>query len=70
MKLHVNQAAHNQHFHDVISSNFPNQFTDWKITVLFYITIHSLKALAAQRKIDIGTTHFDIELSVNPDRPN
>jgi hypothetical protein len=70
MKHHLNQAAHNQNFHNVICSNFKVQFHDWKITILFYVAIHYLKALAASKKIDIGTTHFDIELSVNPDRPN
>ena len=68
MQKHLDQAAHNQIFHDPIDGNFSEQFHDWKITVLFYVAIHYLKALAAKRKINIGETHYEIELTVNPDR--
>lgn len=68
MQHHIDQATHNQQFHDCIETQFSGKFYDWKITVLFYIAIHYLKALAAQRKIDIGQTHYDIEHNVNPDR--
>ncbi|MHB8261752.1 MAG: HEPN domain-containing protein [Bacteroidia bacterium] len=70
MHQHLKQALHNQTFHDCIESNFTNQFYDWKITVLFYVAIHYLKALATKKKIDIGETHYEIESSVNPDRNN
>jgi hypothetical protein len=70
MQQHLEQAAHNKSFHDLIESNFSEQFYDWKITVLFYIAIHYLKALASKRNIDIGETHYEIEQNVNPDRPN
>lgn len=70
MQQHLDQAAHNQKFHDTICSNFNEQFHDWKITVLFYVAIHYLKALAASRNISIGETHYEIEQSVNPDRVN
>ena len=70
MQQYLDQAAHNQNFHNCIESNFNGQFHDWKITVLFYIAIHYLKALAASRGVDIGETHYEIEQSVNPDRQN
>lgn len=70
MQKHLDQATHNQNFHDCIDTQFQGQFYDWKITAIFYIAIHCLKALAASRNIDIGETHFDIEHSVNPDRSN
>ncbi|MCC5916437.1 MAG: HEPN domain-containing protein [Cryomorphaceae bacterium] len=50
--------------------NFSEKFYDWKITTLFYIAIHYLKALAAKRGIDIGQTHFEIEQNVNPRKDN
>lgn len=68
MQQHIDQASHNQKFHDSIDTQFGGQFYDWKITVLFYVAIHYLKALASQRGIDIGETHYEIEQSVNPDR--
>jgi hypothetical protein len=70
MQQHLKQATHNQEFHDKIVDDFSEQFYDWKITVLFYVAIHYLKALAAKRNINIGETHYEIEQSVNPDRGN
>ena len=67
---HIPQAQHNQLFYNHIQSEFPIQFGDWKITVLFYIAIHYLQALADHRGIDIGCTHYDIEKNVNPNLPN
>lgn len=68
MQQHIDQASHNKKFHDSIDTQFGSQFYDWKITVLFYVAIHYLKALASQKGIDIGETHYEIEQSVNPDR--
>lgn len=70
MQQHIEQAVHNQDFHDCIEHQFSTKFFDWKITALFYIALHYLKALAAHRSIDIGQTHQDIEKNVNPDRHN
>lgn len=70
MQNHLTQASHNRQFHQCIDAEFNEQFYDWKITVLFYVAIHWLKALAAKKKIDIGETHYDIEQNVNPDRHN
>ena len=68
MHQHLEQANHNKNFHDCIETQFAGQFYDWKITVLFYVAIHYLKALADSKGVDIGETHFDIEHNVNPDR--
>lgn len=68
MQHHIDQANHNQDFHSSIETNFVGKFHDWKITVLFYTALHYLKALACQRGIDIGETHYEVENNVNPDR--
>ncbi len=68
MQNHILQAKHNEKFHDCICTEFPDRFFDWKITVLFYQAIHYLKTLAAQKGIDIGDTHYEIERNINPDR--
>ena len=70
MKQYLDQALHNKEFHDCIEKSFIEKFFDWKITALFYVAIHYLKALSAKRKINIGETHIEIEQCVNPDRPN
>ena len=68
MQKNINQAEHNQDFHKCIVDKFEDSFFDWKITVLFYIAIHYLKALAEKRGENIGDTHIEIDRSVNPDR--
>lgn len=64
MNSHLLQAKHNENFHDFIANE--EGYYDWKITILFYVSIHYLKALAIKRKANIGFTHYDIEKSVNP----
>jgi hypothetical protein len=66
MKKHIEQACHNENFHNSISEHFSNDYYDWKITVLFYVAIHYLKALAEQKRIKIGETHYEIENNINP----
>lgn len=70
MQEHIDQAKHNQTFHDCIQKEFESRFFDWKITSLFYIALHCLKALASKKGIEIGQTHQDIERNVNPERNN
>ncbi|RYM32099.1 hypothetical protein ERX46_15565 [Brumimicrobium glaciale] len=70
MDRYLNQANHNEEFHNCICENSPDKFYDWKITSLFYTAIHYLKALALKRDINIGQTHHEIELNINPDRNN
>ena len=70
MQPFLDQATHNQAFHDAIEATFVGKFSDWKDTVLFYVAIHWMKGLAAARGIQIGFTHPEIEQSVNPDRHN
>ncbi len=46
----VMHANHNDVFHTSICKNFPDTYYDWKLTCLFYVAIHYLKALAKKRK--------------------
>jgi hypothetical protein len=68
MQTSLNQAAHNQEFHDSIHATFHGKYCDWKNTSLFYVAIHLMKGLAMLRGIDIGSSHQEIEKNVNPDR--
>src|SRR6476619_3990067 len=53
----LNQARHNEDFHNSLCREFEHSFFDWKITCLFYISIHYLKALAVKRNKYIGSHH-------------
>ena len=64
----LEQARQNKDFLTCIETNYPDQFFDWKVTVIFYISIHLLKSLAKQRNVEIGHTHHDIANSLNPRR--
>lgn len=70
MQKHIDQANHNVEFHNCINSNFQDKFTDWKITVLFYVAIHLIKALAAKNNKAIGSSHKEINANINPTNPN
>lgn len=64
--IYVDQANHNRRFHDCIAENFPDDYFDWRITVLFYIANHYLNALAAKTNRNIGSTHEENARQVNP----
>ncbi len=70
MKRFLDQAEHNKKFHKCICDEFPDIFFDWKITAVFYISIHYLKALGANRRHDFGETHREIRKNVCPYEPN
>ncbi len=70
MNQHLLQVKHNERFHQSIETQFADQFYDWKVTVLFYVAIHCLQTLAAQKGINIGNSHYEIENNINPDRHN
>lgn len=63
---HINQFQHNLEFHDGICKTYPDNFYDWKITLIFYCSYHLVKALAAHRNVDIGDTHSKILWNLNP----
>jgi len=74
MNEFVNHANHNHEFHDRICSLYSDHFYDWKITCLFYIAIHYLKALADHRGKNIGVYHYEINRNIksgthNPTMP-
>ncbi|WP_346319755.1 hypothetical protein [Chitinophaga sp. YIM B06452] len=68
MEPHINQANHNLQLHAILCERYSTQYFDWKITILFYVALHLLKALAKRKNIKIGQTHSDIESNCNPRR--
>ena len=44
MQKHINQAEHNYTFFEQINDDNPEDFFDWKITVLFYSALHYITA--------------------------
>jgi hypothetical protein len=57
-------ANHNHLFYDGICTQYPDTYFDWKITILFYVAFHYLKALAKHRKKEIGQHHVEINRNI------
>mgnify|MGYP006281292465 CR=1 FL=1 len=65
-KAHYNLAVHNYRFFCQVHEKLPDIFYDWKITVLFYSSVHLLRALMAQRDVDVGDNHEALKRAINP----
>lgn len=54
------KAHYNSEFLEKIKQDFPNDFYDWKTTVVFYIAYHLIKGIAEIGMDDAGETHRDV----------
>ena len=70
MTKHLEQVKHNENFHSSLCSSYSEHYFDWKITCLFYISLHLLKALAHHWGVDPGDRHTIILRNMNPKMPN
>lgn len=69
MKSHLERAKANEHFLAFIDSNGGDEFLEWKMTVLFYASLHYLKAYLKFKKAPSGNSHKDIDSIINPSNP-
>lgn len=53
MKDYLKKAKHNEQFLAALEKAFPNDFSDWKIVVIFYIAVHYIDAYFASNGIRI-----------------
>ncbi|MGB0428993.1 MAG: hypothetical protein ACPGLV_00870 [Bacteroidia bacterium] len=56
---HLNQAQHNHNFYQKIQEEWPYDYPDWKVTVLFYIALHCVDAVAELNGMKNYHTHKD-----------
>lgn len=66
VQKHYKQAVHNYRFFCEVHSKLPEAFYDWKITVLFYTAIHLLRALLAERDVQLDDSHHALRNAINP----
>lgn len=57
IQTNLNQAKHNESFLAQIGEDF----YDWRVTTLFYIAVHYLRAFACYLETDAGSTHEEME---------
>lgn len=67
---HIQQANHNFDFHEVINKSHPDHYFDWKITCLFYVALHYMKAHIKNKNVDPGESHDEIAKLINPTNPD
>lgn len=65
LKFRTSETLLNQ-----LEINFPDDFDDWKITIIFYICLQKMKALSVKRNKNIGDNHKEIAVNINPANPN
>jgi len=66
MKSHLERAKANERFLAFIDDNEGDDFSDWKMTVLFYCALHYLKAFLILNKKPLGHSHTEIDSIINP----
>src|ERR1035437_9299301 len=68
MHLHIEKAIKNCKFLEAIETHLPDDFFEWKITVVFYIAVHSVRALLkAKYKTYVGSSHKAIDNVIKSD---
>ncbi len=59
------QAVSNTNFLDQVEEGNPQDFTDWKITIVFYCGLHYMKSYAKTKGVDLES-HYDFDQKTIP----
>ena len=70
MNEHLNQAEHNADFLEALDKQFPKLYFDWKITVVFYIAVHYLRAYEHFNGVKIKGRHVEMLYHSDPSKPD
>ncbi|UKJ06319.1 hypothetical protein [Solitalea lacus] len=65
MNRHINQAQHNETFLAFIENHSPDDYNDWKITVIFYIAVHYIQAFYLEHGITVDNHKQRAEVMQN-----
>jgi uncharacterized protein (UPF0332 family) len=68
MEKYINHANHNYTFHESIQECFPDHYFDWKVTCIFYVALHYMRAYIKSKGVDPGSSHNEIDQIINPAR--
>lgn len=66
MKEHIDRFKSNHEFLCGIEKNWPKDYNDWKITIIFYCALHLIKAYCKLNKKNIGFSHTQILENIDP----
>jgi len=65
MKSHLLQALHNEKFLEEFERLMPDDYFDWKITVVFYIAVHYIDAYFSSHGTPTGSHEIRKDLMKN-----
>lgn len=65
MENHLKQAAHNESLLSHLEYQFPTQYNDWKVTLVFYAALHLLRAYAVNTGINVGGSHKELGIAMS-----
>ena len=65
--MHRNQVLENEAFLRALDTHIPDRFFDWRITVMFYIALHCLRALSVHKRVTWGASHQSMFVAIDPD---
>lgn len=71
MTSRIQKAQHNEKFLSDLMNSFPDNYFDWKITVVFYYFVQAIEAYAESKGIELNaSSHVERENKINPIKEN
>jgi hypothetical protein len=64
MDKHLRQVAHNESLLVHLEQTFPNSYNDWKVTLVFYASLHLLRAYSFLTGVSIGASHKELQVAM------
>ncbi len=66
MQSYIDKARHCERFIEFIEANSNDDFLDWKITILFYCSVHYINAFIRFKNLPIPDSHLKRNGYINP----
>jgi hypothetical protein len=64
MDNHLLQVTHNEGLLAHLETTCPRSFNDWKVTLVYYIALHQMRAFGKFMHVSIGRSHKDLEVAM------
>ncbi len=64
MENHLRQATHNEGLLNHLEASCPESFNDWKVTLVYYLALHQLRAYCRFKHVMVGRSHKDLEVAM------
>lgn len=70
MEEYLQRAKENSRLLDVLKEKCPEDFYEWRITIIFYTARHLINCLLKKNNKKIETDHKTFHFSINPKNPD